>query len=83
MNLVYIGNIALYQDTTSNIDAFLSIFIFSLEPQIQASIQEMGQLLFKVKGGGQVSLSQPSQRNSIQTESDTVIRPLMDLLEGR
>lgn len=56
---------------------------FSLEPQIQQSIQELGKLLSNVKGAGQVSLSQPSQRSNIQAESDMILRPLMDLLDGR
>ena len=55
----------------------------SLEDQIRGSIQELGSLLAKVKGAGQVSLSQPSQRNNIQQESDLILRPLMDLLDGR
>jgi hypothetical protein len=46
-------------------------------------MQELGNLLSKVKGAGQVSLSQPSQRSNIQQESDMVLRPLMDLLDGR
>lgn len=45
--------------------------------------QELGSLLCKVKGTGQVSLNQPSQRTTIQQESDMVLRPLMDLLDGR
>ena len=57
--------------------------VISLEPQIQQSVQELSSLLAKVKGAGQVSLSQPSQRTSIQQESDMILRPLMDLLEGR
>ncbi|KAH9524495.1 Protein unc-13 B, partial [Bulinus truncatus] len=64
------------------LDELSSIFSKSLEPQIQQSMQELGGLLCKVKGGGQVSLSQPSQRSSIQQESDMVLRPLMDLLDG-
>ncbi|XP_055864436.1 protein unc-13 homolog B-like isoform X1 [Biomphalaria glabrata] len=64
------------------LDQLSSIFSKSLEPQIQQSMQELGSLLCKVKGGGQVSLSQPSQRSSIQQESDMVLRPLMDLLDG-
>lgn len=60
-----------------------TFLLHSLEPQIQASMQELGQLLSKVKGAGQVSLSQPSQRSNIQQESDMVLRPLMDLLDGR
>lgn len=54
-----------------------------MEPQIQQSMQELGRLLSKVKGAGQVSLSQPSQRSNIQQESDMVLGPLMDLLDGR
>ena len=46
-------------------------------------MKELGDLLSKVKGAGQVSLSQPSQRSNIQQESDMVLRPLMDLLDGR
>ena len=59
------------------------MFCFSLEAQIKSSIQELGQELAKIKGQGQVSLSQPSQRNTIQQESDMILRPLMDLLDGR
>ncbi len=58
-------------------------YFFSLEPQIKQSVQELSSLLAKIKGTGQVSKSQPSQRNSIQQESDMILRPLMDLLDGR
>ena len=43
----------------------------------------MGLELAKVKGTGQVSLSQPSQRATIQQEADIVLQPLMDLLDGQ
>lgn len=56
---------------------------YSLNIQIKQSIQELGSLLAKVSGTGQVSLSQPSQRNTIQQESDAILRPLMDFLDGR
>ncbi|XP_048250528.1 protein unc-13 homolog B-like isoform X1 [Haliotis rufescens] len=72
----------LQQKLNSVLDDLSSIFAKSLEPQIQQSMIELGQLLSKVKGAGQVSLSQPSQRTSIQQESDAVLRPLMDLLDG-
>ena len=55
----------------------------SLEQQIQQSIQELGSLLSKIKGAGQVSLNQPRERDKIQQESDVILRPLMDLLDGR
>lgn len=54
-----------------------------MESQIKSSIQELGQEMAKVKGQGQVSLSQPSQRNIIQEESDMILRPLMEFLDGR
>ena len=58
-------------------------FVFSLDSQIKESVQELGSLLARVKGGGQVSLSQPSQRNNIQQESEMILQPLMDFLDGR
>ena len=73
----------LQQKLNGVLDELSNIFAKSLEPQIQQSMQELGTLLSKVKGAGQVSLSQPSQRTSIQHESDMVLRPLMDLLDGR
>ena len=57
-----------------------SLSLLSLEPQIKQSTNELGTLLSKVKGAGQVSLNQPSQRNIIQDESDMILRPLMDFL---
>lgn len=73
----------LQQKLNGVLDELSNIFAKSLEPQIQQSMQELGALLSKVKGAGQVSLSQPSQRSTIQHESDMVLRPLMDLLDGR
>ena len=73
----------LQQKLNTVLDELSTIFAKSLEPQIQQSMQELGALLSKVKGAGQVSLSQPSQRTNIQQESDMVLRPLIDLLDGR
>jgi len=56
--------------------------VYSLDSQIKDSVRQVGSLLAKVSGTGQVSLSQPSQRNIIQQESDTVLQPLMDFLDG-
>ncbi|KAK6188178.1 hypothetical protein SNE40_004414 [Patella caerulea] len=72
----------LQQKLNGVLDELSTIFSKSLEPQIQQSMNELGQLLCKVKRAGQVSLSQPSQRTTIQQESDMVLRPLMDLLDG-
>ncbi|ESP01326.1 hypothetical protein LOTGIDRAFT_157505 [Lottia gigantea] len=72
----------LQQKLNSVLDDLSTIFAKSLQPQIQQSMTELGQLLCKVKRAGQVSLSQPSQRTTIQQESDMILRPLMDILDG-
>ncbi|XP_077989232.1 protein unc-13 homolog B-like isoform X2 [Glandiceps talaboti] len=64
------------------LDQLSQVFAISLEPRIHESMQQLSVLLSKVKGAGNVALSQPSQRNSVQAESDVVLRPLMDLLDG-
>jgi len=56
--------------------------VYSLDSQIKDSVRQVGSLLAKVSGTGQVSLSQPAQRNIIQQESDAVLQPLMDFLDG-
>ena len=66
-----------------NLGSYYDLCVCSLEPQIKQSTNELGQLLSKVKGAGQVSLSQPSQRNIIQDESDKILRPLMDFLDNQ
>lgn len=58
------------------------MFVFSLDSQIKDSVRQVGSLLAKVSGTGQVSMSQPAQRNIIQQESDAVLQPLMDFLDG-
>lgn len=64
------------------LEVHLSNFTYSLEPKITVSVKEVGDLLSHIKGGGQVSLTQPSQRNAVTTEADDSLKPLMDLLDG-
>lgn len=59
------------------------ICVGSLEPRITESVRQLGDLLLSIKGGGQVTLNQPSQRNAVAAEADEVLRPLMDLLDGQ
>jgi hypothetical protein len=59
------------------------ICVDSLEPRITESVRQLGDLLLSIKGGGQVTLNQPSQRNAVAAEADEVLRPLMDLLDGQ
>ncbi|XP_023933591.1 protein unc-13 homolog B isoform X4 [Lingula anatina] len=72
----------LQQKLNGVLDQLSAIFASSLEPQIHVSMQQLASLLAKVKGAGQVSLSQSSQRTAVQQESEMVLTPLMDFLDG-
>ncbi|KAK2184162.1 hypothetical protein NP493_280g03069 [Ridgeia piscesae] len=48
----------------------------SLEPQIHQSVHQVGVLMAQVKGG------MPTNRNTIQQESDMILSPLMDVMDG-
>ena len=52
-------------------------FTFSLEPQIHESVHRVGVMMGQVKGG------MPTNRNTIQQESDMILGPLMDVMDGR
>ena len=59
-------------------------FFFSIAVDIKKAMDELAKLMYtKVKGAGQVSLAQTSQRNDIQQLSDIILTPLMNLLNGR
>jgi len=72
----------LQQQLNSALDDLAILFANSLEPRITVSVRELGDLLLAIKGGGQVTLSQPAQRNNVTVEADDVLRPLMVLLDG-
>nr|XP_031836446.1 protein unc-13 homolog B isoform X8 [Nomia melanderi] len=72
----------LQQQLNGSLDDLAMMFAKSLEPRITASVKELGDLLLAIKGGGQVQLSQPAQRNNVAVEADEVLRPLMVLLDG-
>ncbi|XP_070163227.1 protein unc-13 homolog B-like isoform X11 [Polyergus mexicanus] len=72
----------LQQQLNGALDDLAMLFANSLEPRITASVRELGDLLLAIKGGGQVTLSQPAQRNNVTAEADEVLRPLMVLLDG-
>ncbi|XP_024945044.1 uncharacterized protein LOC107272004 isoform X6 [Cephus cinctus] len=72
----------LQQQLNGALDDLAMLFACSLEPRITASVRELGDLLLAIKGGGQVTLTQPAQRNAVAVEADEVLRPLMDLLDG-
>lgn len=72
----------LQQQLNGALDDLAMLFANSLEPRITVSVRELGDLLLAIKGGGQVTLSQPAQRNNVTAEADDVLRPLMVLLDG-
>ncbi|KAF4526521.1 hypothetical protein B566_EDAN005888 [Ephemera danica] len=72
----------LQQNLNNALDDLAMDFANSLENRITVSVRELGDLLLTIKGGGQVTLNQPSQRNAVAAEADEVLRPLMDLLDG-
>ncbi|KAL0118438.1 hypothetical protein PUN28_009239 [Cardiocondyla obscurior] len=72
----------LQQQLNGALDDLAILFANSLEPRITVSVRELGDLLLAIKGGGQVTLSQPAQRNNVAVEADDVLRPLMVLLDG-
>ncbi|XP_023705280.1 uncharacterized protein LOC111863312 isoform X3 [Cryptotermes secundus] len=72
----------LQQNLNTALDDLAMQFATSLEPRITESVRQLGDLLLSIKGGGQVTLNQPSQRNAVAAEADEVLRPLMDLLDG-
>ncbi|CAG7822724.1 unnamed protein product [Allacma fusca] len=72
----------LQQSLNSVLDELALQFTKSLEGRITQSVKELGDLLAAVKGQGQFSITQPSQRNAVTAEADEVLRPLMDLLDG-
>ena len=47
---------------------------------MDASVIEMGKLLYEVKGGGQ---GQAIAKSEISAAADAILQPLMDLLDGK
>ena len=52
---------------------------FSFNRRVDASVIEMGKLLYEVKGGGQ---GQAIAKSEVQAAADAILQPLMDLLDG-
>ncbi|XP_045460242.1 protein unc-13 homolog C isoform X3 [Harmonia axyridis] len=70
----------LQQTLNGCLDELASQFASSLEPRITASVRELGDLLLSIKGGSQQS--NVNQQNAVANEADSVLTPLMDLLDG-
>jgi hypothetical protein len=55
-------------------------FLFSFNRRVDASVVEMGKLLYEVKGGGQ---GQAVVKSEVTAAADAILQPLMDLLDGK
>ena len=55
------------------------MFNFSFNRRVDASVIEMGKLLYEVKGGGQ---GQAIAKSEVSAAADAILQPLMDLLDG-
>ncbi|KAI0229517.1 hypothetical protein LSAT2_020049 [Lamellibrachia satsuma] len=66
----------LQQRLNGVLDDLAIVFAKSLEPQIHQSVHQVGVLMAQVKGG------MPTNRNTIQQESDMILSPLMDVMDG-
>ena len=55
------------------------IFFLSFNRRVDASVIEMGKLLYEVKGGGQ---GQAIAKSEVSAAADAILQPLMDLLDG-
>ncbi|XP_067124975.1 protein unc-13 homolog B isoform X3 [Centruroides vittatus] len=73
----------LQQSLNTVLDDLSVVFAQSLEGTIKQSMQELSALLAAVKGTGQVSMNQQSQRNEVIAEADHILHPLMDILDGK
>jgi protein unc-13 A/B/C len=67
----------LQQNLNTALDDLAMLFADSLEPRITVSVRELGDLLLSIKSTGNANNSQ-----QVAVESDEVLRPLMDLLDG-
>lgn len=75
----------LQQSLNQSLDDLAYAFAISLEQRIVQSVKEMGEILLNIKGGttlGQSTTAHQQQRCNVQAESDEVLRPLMDLVDG-
>lgn len=70
----------LQQKLNTVLDDLSTVFACSLDLQIKQSIQELGSLMARVSGSNQ--MNQPNQKAIVQQESDGILRPLMDFLDG-
>jgi hypothetical protein len=55
------------------------LYFSSFNRRVDASVIEMGKLLYEVKGSSQ---GQAVAKSEIQAAADAILQPLMDLLDG-
>ena len=61
----------------------ISFYIYSMTKRLQESIHHMNTVLADIKGGGNIALGQPTQQKFVEQEADAVLRPLMEVMDGK
>ena len=55
-------------------------YLFSISGKVDNSVKQTGKLLTEIKGGGQ---GQAISKSEVAALADSILGPLMDLLDGR
>ncbi|KAL9985984.1 hypothetical protein ACROYT_G000036 [Oculina patagonica] len=64
------------------LDELCVVFVQSLDSTIQESVKGVGNLLFKIKSTGTFNPALPSSKAVIQNDSESILQPLLGILEG-
>lgn len=64
------------------LDELCVMFVQSLDSTIEESVQGVGNLLSKIKSTGNFNPVLPSSKLVIQNDSETILQPLLGILEG-
>lgn len=64
------------------LDELCLVFVKSLDSEIQETVKGVGNLLFKIKSTGTFNPALPSSKTAVQQESETILQPLLGILEG-
>ena len=76
-------NICTRFNRSTHIFIINSFCIYSMTKRLQESIHHMNNALADIKGGGNIALGQPTQKAYVEQEADAVLRPLMEVMDGK
>ncbi|XP_066021042.1 protein unc-13 homolog B [Pocillopora verrucosa] len=64
------------------LDELCVLFVRSFDSTIQESVKGVGNLLFKIKSTGNFNPALPSSKNVVVNDSESILQPLLGILEG-